>query len=81
MLDPMSLTAVSAVLGAVGSGMANEAGRWAWESTGGYVRRIVGREIPAPVAPGELDAVALMVSERLRQDPGSPPPGRRSRTG
>ncbi|MFK0315649.1 tetratricopeptide repeat protein [Streptomyces sp. NPDC090231] len=69
MLDPMSLTAVSAVLGAVGSGMANEAGRWAWESTGGYVRRIVGREIPAPVAPGELDAVALMVSERLRQDP------------
>ncbi|NED89983.1 tetratricopeptide repeat protein [Streptomyces sp. SID11233] len=70
MLDPISLTAVSAVLGAVGSGMANEAGRWAWESTGGYVRRIVGREIPAPVASGELDAVALMVSERLRQDPG-----------
>ncbi|MFF3171762.1 tetratricopeptide repeat protein [Streptomyces sp. NPDC057900] len=69
MLDPISLTAVSAVLGAVGSGMANEAGRWAWESTGGYVRRIVGREIPAPVAPGELDAVALMVSERLRQNP------------
>ncbi|MGN5632907.1 tetratricopeptide repeat protein [Streptomyces sp. AC154] len=66
----MSLTAVSAVLGAVGSGMANEAGRWAWESTGGYVRRIVGREIPAPVAPGELDAVALMVSEQLRRNPG-----------
>ncbi|MFJ4858279.1 tetratricopeptide repeat protein [Streptomyces sp. NPDC088730] len=69
MLDPISLTAVSAVLGAVGSGMANEAGRWVWESTGGYVRRIVGREIPAPVAPGELDAVAFMVSERLRQNP------------
>lgn len=69
MLDPISLTAVSAVLGAVGSGMANEAGKWAWESTGGFVRRIAGREVPAPTAPGELDAVARMVSDRLRQDP------------
>lgn len=69
MLDPISLTAVTAVLGAVGSGMANEAGRWAWESTGGFVRRIAGREIPAPTAPDELDAVARMVSDRLRGDP------------
>ncbi|MFF1919712.1 tetratricopeptide repeat protein [Streptomyces sp. NPDC058221] len=69
MLDPISLTAVTAVLGAVGSGMANEAGKWAWESTGGFVRRVAGREIPAPTAPGELDAVARMVSDRLRQDP------------
>ncbi|MFD7426124.1 tetratricopeptide repeat protein [Streptomyces sp. NPDC059818] len=69
MLDPISLTAVTAVLGAVGSGMANEAGRWAWESTGGFVRRIAGREIPAPTAPDELDAVARMVSDRLRRDP------------
>lgn len=69
MLDPISLTAVTAVLGAVGSGMANEAGKWAWESTGGFVRRIAGREVPAPTAPGELDAVARMVSDRLRRDP------------
>ncbi|MFD0024586.1 tetratricopeptide repeat protein [Streptomyces sp. NPDC058382] len=69
MLDPISLTAVTAVLGAVGSGMANEAGKWAWESTGGFVRRIAGREVPAPTAPAELDAVARMMSERLHRDP------------
>lgn len=69
MLDPISLTAVTAVLGAVGSGMANEAGKWAWESTGGFVRRIVGREVPAPTAPGEMDAVARLMVERLHRDP------------
>lgn len=72
MLDPISLSAVSAVttvLGAVGSGMANEAGKWAWESTGGLVRRIAGREVPAPTTPGELDDVARMMAERFRQDP------------
>ncbi|MFB6713336.1 MULTISPECIES: tetratricopeptide repeat protein [unclassified Streptomyces] len=69
MLDPTSVAAISAVLGAVGSGMANEAGKWAWESTGGVVRRIIGREVPAPVGPGEQDAVARMVHERLRANP------------
>ncbi|MCX4392465.1 MULTISPECIES: tetratricopeptide repeat protein [unclassified Streptomyces] len=69
MLDPTSVAAISAVLGAVGSGMANEAGKWAWESTGGVVRRIVGREVPAPVAPDEREEVARMVHDRLRTDP------------
>ncbi|WP_405718723.1 tetratricopeptide repeat protein [Streptomyces sp. NBC_00046] len=69
MLDPTSVAAISAVLGAVGSGMANEAGKWAWESTGGVVRRIVGREVPAPVAPDERDDVARMVHDRIRADP------------
>ncbi|WP_335939008.1 tetratricopeptide repeat protein [Streptomyces sp. PTD5-9] len=69
MLDPTSVAAISAVLGAIGSGMANEAGKWAWESTGGVVRRIVGREVTAPVAADERDDVALMVHERIRTDP------------
>ncbi|WP_413752299.1 tetratricopeptide repeat protein [Streptomyces sp. R-74717] len=69
MLDPTSVAAISAVLGAVGSGMANEAGKWAWESTGGVVRKIVGREVPAPVAPEERDDVARMVYEQIRTNP------------
>ncbi|MFE6666182.1 tetratricopeptide repeat protein [Streptomyces sp. NPDC057697] len=69
MLDPTSVAAISAVLGAVGSGMANEAGKWAWESTGGAVRRIVGREVPAPVAQDERDEVARMVHDHIRSDP------------
>lgn len=70
MLDPISLAAVTAVLGAVGAGMANEAGKWAWESAGGLVRRIAGREVPAPVDPGDLDAVARVVHDGVHRDPG-----------
>ncbi|WP_329332634.1 tetratricopeptide repeat protein [Streptomyces sp. NBC_00663] len=69
MLDPISLGAIGAVLGAVGSGMANEAGKWAWESAGGLVRRIAGREVPAPTTPGQLDDVARLVHERVHGDP------------
>lgn len=69
MLDPISLAAVSAVLGSVGSGMANEAGRWAWESAGGLVRRIAGREVAAPTNPEQLTAVAHLVHEGVRSDP------------
>ncbi|MFE3825329.1 tetratricopeptide repeat protein [Streptomyces sp. NPDC059092] len=69
MLDPMSLAAITAVLGAVGAGMANEAGKWAWESAGGLVRRIVGQEVAAPTGPGELSAVARLVHESVRDDP------------
>jgi tetratricopeptide (TPR) repeat protein len=69
MLEPISLGAIGAVLGAVGSGMANEAGRWAWESAGSLVRRITGREVPAPTTPDQRDEVARLVSEGLRQDP------------
>ncbi|MGW6911217.1 tetratricopeptide repeat protein [Streptomyces sp. NPDC054940] len=69
MVDPISLGAIAAVLGAVGSGMANEAGKWAWETAGGLVRRIAGREVAAPTTPGELDDVARLVHERVRADP------------
>ncbi|MGW2718648.1 hypothetical protein [Streptomyces sp. NPDC001492] len=51
MVDPVSPGAIGAVLGAVGSGMANEAGTWAWESAGALVRRIAGGEVTAPTNP------------------------------
>jgi tetratricopeptide (TPR) repeat protein len=70
MVDPLSLAAVTAALGAVGSGMANEAGKWAWETAGGLVRRIAGREVEAPADPGELAGVARMVHDGLHRDPG-----------
>ncbi|MFJ5260317.1 tetratricopeptide repeat protein [Streptomyces sp. NPDC088387] len=69
MLDPISLGAIGAVLGAVGMGMANEAGRWAWESAGGLVRRIAGREVAAPAGAGDLDEVARLVHQRVHADP------------
>ncbi|MEU9962465.1 tetratricopeptide repeat protein [Streptomyces sp. NPDC050982] len=69
MLEPMSVAAVAGVLGAVGSGMANEAGKWAWESAGGLVRRIAGREVAAPSNPAEVEAVARVVHEGMRGDP------------
>ncbi|MCI3270980.1 tetratricopeptide repeat protein [Streptomyces cylindrosporus] len=69
MLDLLSVGAISAVLGAVGNGMAGEFGRWAWESAGGAVRRVAGREVPAPTTPGQLDDVARLVHERVHTDP------------
>ncbi|MFG3256771.1 tetratricopeptide repeat protein [Streptomyces sp. NPDC048172] len=69
MLDPLSLTAITGALGAVGAGMANEAGKQAWESAGGLVRRIAGREVPAPAGPGDLDAIARTVHDGVRSDP------------
>ncbi|GAB3005242.1 hypothetical protein GCM10023080_083680 [Streptomyces pseudoechinosporeus] len=69
MVEPISMAAVAAVLGAVGSGMANEAGKWAWESAGGLVRRIAGREVAAPGNPAEVDAVARLVYDGVRSDP------------
>ncbi|MBT2492850.1 tetratricopeptide repeat protein [Streptomyces sp. ISL-96] len=73
MLDPISLAAATAVLGAVGAGMANEAGKRAWESAGGLVRRIAGREVSAPTTSREAEAVARLVSEGLRREPGLSP--------
>lgn len=69
MLDPISLGAIGAVLGAVGAGMGNEAGKWAWESAGGLVRRIVGQEVAAPAGPADLEAVAQRIHEGVRTDP------------
>ncbi|MEV0225242.1 tetratricopeptide repeat protein [Streptomyces sp. NPDC050704] len=69
MLEPMSVAAVAGVLGAVWSGMANEAGKWTWQSAGALVRRIAGREVVAPRNPEELDVVARAVYEGLRRNP------------
>ncbi|MFJ8311403.1 MULTISPECIES: tetratricopeptide repeat protein [unclassified Streptomyces] len=69
MLDPTSEAAIVAVLGAVGSGLANEAGKWAWETAGGLVRRIVGGEVRAPRGRDELEGVAQQVHDAVRRDP------------
>jgi tetratricopeptide (TPR) repeat protein len=50
--------------------MAGEAGRAAWETAGGLVRRIVGHEVAAPSDAGQRDAVARMVVDGLRREPG-----------
>ncbi|MFI2359356.1 tetratricopeptide repeat protein [Streptomyces anulatus] len=69
MLDPISMAAITAVLGAVGSGVASEAGKWAWETAGGLVRRMAGREVAAPTRPEERDAVARIIHDSVRSDP------------
>ncbi|MFW6692880.1 tetratricopeptide repeat protein [Streptomyces sp. MAR4 CNX-425] len=70
MTDPVSFAAISgAALGAVGMGMANEAGRAAWETAGALVRRITGREVPAPRRPAELERVAALLREAAEHDP------------
>nr|BEK67255.1 XRE family transcriptional regulator [Kitasatospora purpeofusca] len=66
-VDPLSLSMVTAFLGAAGAGMANEAGKRAWETVGGLVARVVGREVPAPVGEAEREVVAgLLVAEASR---------------
>ncbi|MEV0191617.1 tetratricopeptide repeat protein [Kitasatospora purpeofusca] len=66
-VDPLSLSMVTAFLGAAGAGMANEAGKRAWETVGGLVSRVVGREVPAPVGQAERESVAgLLVAEAAR---------------
>ncbi|KJS52781.1 hypothetical protein VM98_29210 [Streptomyces rubellomurinus subsp. indigoferus] len=69
MVDPLSISAVSGVLGAVSSSMAGEAGKWAWEAFGGLVQRATGRQIVAPSGAGEREAVARLLVEGARNDP------------
>ncbi|MEV0369252.1 tetratricopeptide repeat protein [Streptomyces sp. NPDC050636] len=69
MVDPISLGAITAILGAVTASMANEAGKRAWESVGGLVRRIAGREVPAPAGSAEREAVARLLVDGARRDP------------
>ncbi|WP_245654307.1 tetratricopeptide repeat protein [Streptomyces violens] len=71
MVDPISLAAVTAMLGAVGTGMANEAGKRALESVGGLARRIAGREVAAPATPGDWDGLARLLHEGALRDPGN----------
>lgn len=68
MFDPLSMAAVTSVLGAVGGGMASEVGRAASESLGGFVRRIAGREVAAPSGAGEREAVGRIVHEAVQRD-------------
>ncbi|MFI6622992.1 tetratricopeptide repeat protein [Streptomyces sp. NPDC050528] len=68
-MDLLSTGAIGAVFGAVGSGMASEAGKLAWESAGGMVRRLAGHEVTAPATPDEVDAIARMVHDRVHGDP------------
>ncbi|MDX5576602.1 hypothetical protein [Streptomyces sp. ID01-9D] len=69
MVDPLSMAAIMAVLGAMGSGMASEAGKSAWESAGALVRRMVGREVVAPTGPEEREAVARLIHDSVRSNP------------
>ncbi|MFD7341514.1 tetratricopeptide repeat protein [Streptomyces violascens] len=69
MLELTSTAAIAAVLGSVATAAANEAGKAAWESAGGLVRRIVGREVRAPRGRDELDSVAQQVHDALRHNP------------
>ncbi|MFE9294163.1 tetratricopeptide repeat protein [Streptomyces niveus] len=69
MLDPISLAAVTAVLGAVGAGMANEVGKRGLETAGGLVRRIAGREVVAPADPDQTALVARIVYDGVHRDP------------
>ncbi|MFI9162679.1 tetratricopeptide repeat protein [Kitasatospora aureofaciens] len=69
MVDPLSISAVSGVLGAVSSSMAGEAGKWAWEAFGGLVQRATGRQVLAPAGATEREAVARLLVEGARNDP------------
>ncbi|QKW17875.1 tetratricopeptide repeat protein [Kitasatospora sp. NA04385] len=69
MIDPLSVTAVTGVLGAVGSAVAGEAGKWAWESVGNLAQRVTGRQVAAPAGAEEREAVARLLVEGARNDP------------
>lgn len=68
MLDPLSLAAVSTVLAGVWQGVSNEAGKSLWETAGGLVRRIAGREVAAPVDRGGVEALARVVHDGVHRD-------------
>ncbi|MFJ4680373.1 hypothetical protein [Kitasatospora sp. NPDC088783] len=69
MIDPLSVTAVTGVLGAVGSAMAGEAGKWAWEAVGNLAQRVTGRQVAAPVGAEECEELARRLVEGARNDP------------
>ncbi|WP_381791441.1 tetratricopeptide repeat protein [Streptomyces niveus] len=60
---------MTAVLGAVGAGMANEVGKRGLETAGGLVRRIAGREVVAPADPDQTAVVARIVYDGVHRDP------------
>ncbi|MCQ4041510.1 tetratricopeptide repeat protein [Streptantibioticus rubrisoli] len=68
MVEPVSLGAVSAMLGAAYAGMGNEAGKRATQLIGGLARRIVGREVTAPQTVSEREGLARQLFEGARGD-------------
>ncbi|MFE1316363.1 tetratricopeptide repeat protein [Kitasatospora phosalacinea] len=69
MIDPLSVTAVTGVLGAVGSAVAGEAGKWAWESVGNLAQRVTGRQVAAPAGAEEREELARLLVAGARSDP------------
>ncbi|MFF0294374.1 tetratricopeptide repeat protein [Kitasatospora sp. NPDC004614] len=69
MIDPLSVSAVAGVLGTIGSAMAGEAGKWAWESIGNLAQRVTGRQLAAPSGAEEREELARLLVEGARRDP------------
>lgn len=65
-MDPISLGMITATLGAVGSGMANEAGKQLYALVGG----LFGGQSQAPDRSAELAALAPQLLAAARRDPG-----------
>ncbi|MBV7243135.1 tetratricopeptide repeat protein [Streptomyces sp. MW-W600-10] len=63
------MAAIMAVLGAIGSGVASEAGKAAWDSAGVLVRRLIRWEVVAPVDLEEREALARLIYDSVRSDP------------
>ncbi len=68
MVEPVSLGAVSAMLGAAYAGMGNEAGKQATQLIGGLARRIVGREVSAPETDSDRQALARRLFDGASRD-------------
>ncbi|GAB2747389.1 tetratricopeptide repeat protein [Kitasatospora kifunensis] len=69
MVDPLSVSAVTGVLGAMSASVATEAGKAVYESFGGVVRRAFGREVAAPRGAKERAELAALIVQRVRQEP------------
>lgn len=69
MLELIPLATVTAMLGTVGAGLGNEAGRNAYLMIGGLARRIAGREVPAPERPADWERLARLLYEGALRNP------------
>ncbi|WP_329321023.1 tetratricopeptide repeat protein [Streptomyces sp. NBC_01262] len=69
MLELISLATVTAMLGTVGAGLGNEAGKQAYLMIGGLARRMAGREVPAPERPADWEGLARLLYEGALRDP------------
>ncbi len=72
-MDPIAVSTLTTLLTSLVGGAAGEAGKSAWESLAGLVRRRFGHDSPAAQAiearrdPGEIGAILV---ERADADPG-----------